>query len=95
MPKPCRYLEEGTCLYWDMELRGDEDIKCYPGGWDCYEAPNGSGALYEGRWMTEDEAIEYYQSKLPEELEGVDWRINGDGIWELFSRDQWRQEGKW
>ena len=49
--KVCRYLEPNNyCAYWDMELRGDEDIKCYPGGWECYEEPG--GAIYEGGWLT-------------------------------------------
>lgn len=47
---PCRYLEEGGyCAYWDMQLRGDEDIKCFPRGHECYEEPG--GIFYEGRWL--------------------------------------------
>lgn len=49
--QPCRYLEDNTyCAYYDHPLRGNEDIRCYPGGWDCWE-PEG-GIFYEGRWLT-------------------------------------------
>jgi hypothetical protein len=47
----CRYFghEDGRnyCAYWDLPLRGDEDIRCYPGGWECYEEPG--GCIFEGR----------------------------------------------
>lgn len=49
-PIPCRYLEDdGYCAYWDMQLRGNEDLRCYPGGWECYEEPG--GIAYMGRWV--------------------------------------------
>ena len=32
-----------------MQLRGDEDIKCFPQGHECYEEPG--GIFYEGRWL--------------------------------------------
>ena len=53
MPKQCRYLEEGNyCAFYDHQLLGDEDIRCYPGGWDCYEDPGPYGSfLYEGKWL--------------------------------------------
>lgn len=48
--QPCRYLEEsGYCAFYDHALRGNEDIRCYPGGWDCYEEPG--GVAYMGRWV--------------------------------------------
>lgn len=49
--QPCRYLEDdNSCAYWDIPLRGDEDLKCFPGGWvDCYEEPG--GIAYMGRWV--------------------------------------------
>jgi len=72
-PQQCRYLRDGYCLYHDDSLRGNEDIKCYPGGWDCYEAPN-DGIIYEnGKWMTMQEyadwVIEDRKKRLPEGFE--------------------------
>ena len=68
-----------------MALRGDEDIRCHPGGWECYEEPG--GIFYEGKWLTckpvytwadgekrllgfEGDAVDYYTSQpLTEYLE--------------------------
>ena len=68
--KVCRYLEPGGhCAYWDEQLIGDEDIKCYPGGWECYEesGPHNS-VVYEGMWYGIADVIDYYKSQttLPE-----------------------------
>ena len=66
MPKQCRYYEYdiGNCAYWDMPLRGNEDILCYPGGWECYDSPN--GIIYEGAWLKLEEALDKYFGVLPE-----------------------------
>lgn len=63
-PQPCRYLKEsGYCAFYDHQLRGDEDIRCYMGGWDCWEDPGSFGSVvYEGRWMDVYEAMDYYSS---------------------------------
>jgi len=63
-PQPCRYLEPGSsCAYWDMQLLGDEDVRCYPGGWDCYEEPGPWGSVvFEGQWMTLYQVMDYYGS---------------------------------
>jgi len=62
--KTCRYLTEDRatggcrCAYWDDTLRGDEDIRCHPGGWECYEAPGGYGQVIPwdgGRWLSVEE----------------------------------------
>lgn len=88
--KPCRYLEqldgEAYCVYWDLPLRGNEDIRCYPNGCECYEEPG--GCIFEGRWMTLTEYAEYLQSKsereIPEEYELQDFRLDSEGLAELL-----------
>lgn len=93
--KQCRYLEhvdgEPYCVYWDLALRGSEDVRCYPDGWECYEEPG--GCIFEGRWMTLSDRdsydyIEYLESKsereLPEGLEWSDFRLDRGGLAELL-----------
>jgi hypothetical protein len=88
--KLCRYLEqvdgELYCVYWDLSLRGNEDLRCYPSGWDCYEEPG--GCIFEGRWMTITEYEEYLQHKsereLPEGYECQEFRLNREGLVELL-----------
>ncbi len=85
----CRYLgyEDGRkyCAYWDLPLRGDEDIRCYPGGWDCYEEPG--GCIFEGRWMTLTEYAEHLQGKsereIPEDYELQDFCLDSEGLFNL------------
>ena len=49
--KTCRYLTEDRatggcrCAYWGDNLRGNEDMRCHPGGWEGYEAPGGYGQI--------------------------------------------------
>jgi hypothetical protein len=85
-PKACRYLEAlhrgdrvtPWCAYMDQELRGDEDIWCYPGGCHFYEAPGPPRAVvYEdGRWMTPDEYGEWLRTNpsIPEGYEVQNWK---------------------
>ena len=84
--KPCRYLEhldgEAYCVYWDLSLRTNEDLRCYPSGWECYEEPG--GCIFEGRWMTLTEYGEYLESKsereLPEGYECQEFRLDNEGL---------------
>lgn len=70
----CRYIEgDQYCAYHDDFLRGDEDIRCHEGGWDCFEAP-GPGVLYEDhKWLTFQEYADWVikdrVKRLPEGLE--------------------------
>jgi len=88
--KLCRYLEqvdgESCCVYWDLSLRGNEDLRCYPNGWECYEEPG--GCIFEGRWMTLTDYSEYLESKsereLPEGYECQEFRLDGRGLVELL-----------
>ena len=71
--KPCRYLEENTCIYYDEALRDVETIRCYPGGWSCYEQ-DASGCIYEDeRWMDVPTYLGWVEKeqkvRLPETLE--------------------------
>lgn len=71
--KPCRFLDGTHCAYQDDTLLNDEDIKCYEGGWDCFETP-GDGIVYENRkWLTFQEyadwVIEDRTKRLPEGYE--------------------------
>jgi len=94
--KPCRYLGlcdgEVYCAYWDMPLRGDEDIRCHPNGWECYEEPS-RGCIFEGRWMTLTEYEEYLQTKqereLPEGYECQEFRLDRESLVELLRPDKW------
>lgn len=87
--KQCRYLDDSIgglyCAYWDMALRGDEDIRCYPGGWECYEEPG--GCIFEGRWMTLAEYAEHLETKserdIPEGYELQEFQIDSEGLVEL------------
>jgi hypothetical protein len=96
----CRYLERGEgevyCVYWDMALRGDEDIRCYPGGWECYEEPG--GCIFEGRWMTLTEYAEYLESKseweIPEGYEIQEFRLDSEGLFNL-SRSERHHRMDW
>lgn len=69
--RPCRYLgPNDECYYWDLHLRDDETIRCYPGGWECYE-DDSWGCIFEGKWV---EAINFVGERakmdtLPEGLE--------------------------
>lgn len=92
--KPCRYLEqldgETYCVYWDLPLRGNEDIRCYPKGCECYEEPG--GCMFEGRWMTLTEYAEYLRSKsereIPEGYELQDFRLDSEGLAELLRSEK-------
>ncbi|HLE81950.1 MAG TPA: hypothetical protein VJA25_11725 [Dehalococcoidia bacterium] len=92
--KPCRYLEQvdggAYCVYWDMALRGDEDLWCHPGGCEYYEEP--SGCIFEGRWMTLTEYADHMQRKsereIPEGLELQDFRLDSKGLAELSGRER-------
>ena len=86
----CRYLlEEGNgevyCAYWDLPLLGDEDLRCHPGGWECYEEPG--GCIFEGRWMSLTEYAEYLESKsereIPEGYEIQEFRLDREGMADL------------
>jgi hypothetical protein len=89
--KQCRYLEEFDgevyCVYWDMPLRGDEDLRCCATGWECYEEP-ARGCVFEGQWMTLAEYADYLESKsereLPEGYEFQDFRLDSKGMAELL-----------
>ena len=107
MPKPCRYLEgcihanmttSVNCIYWDMPLQDKETIRCYPGGWECYEEP-AKGIIYEnGRWMTCEEYSEFLENKpgIPDyiEYEIIIWdgKIRGQEMRELTGWDRPREE---
>jgi hypothetical protein len=89
--KSCRYLGHldgrDYCAYWDMPLRGDEDLRCHLGGWECYEEPG--GCIFEGRWMTlaEYEYAGYLESKsgreIPEGFEFQEFRLDREGLADL------------
>lgn len=82
----CRYLElhEGRpyCVYWDLALCGDEDLRCFPGGWECYEQPG--GCLFEGRWMGLTEYAELLEAKseraIPEGYEFQEFRLDREAV---------------
>lgn len=89
--KQCRYLEqldgEVYCVYWDMPLRGDEDLRCCSTGWECHEEP-ARGCIFEGRWLTLAEYADYLKSKsereLPEGYECQEFRLDGEGMADLL-----------
>lgn len=92
----CRYLghEDGRnyCAYWNLPLRGDEDIRCYAGGWECYEEPG--GCIFEGRWMTLTDYAKHLQGKsvgkIPEGYECQEFRLDSEGL-----ADLWRSEKRY
>lgn len=69
--------------YLDYELRGNEDIRCAPGGCPFYESPGPPGAVVydDGRWMTLEEYGEWLRTKpgIPEGYELQDWKIEAEG----------------
>ena len=85
----CRYLEhldgEAYCVYWDLSLRRNEDLRCYPNGSECYEEPG--GCIFEGRWMTLTEYAEHLESKsereLPEGYECQEFCLDNEGLADL------------
>lgn len=85
MIKPCRYLEGHIhadmkvcvfCAYHDEPLKDEETIKCYPGGWECYEE-QGRGVIYEdGRWMSVGEYTDWLRKEGRELPDGIEsWPI--------------------
>ena len=94
--EPCRYLDHhdgrAYCAYWDLPLCHNEDIRCYPGGWECYEEPG--GCIFEGRWMTLAEYIEHLQDKsdceIPEGYEFQEFRLDSEGLGALSRLEQRR-----
>lgn len=71
-------------------MRGNEDIRCYPKGCECYEEPG--GCIFEGRWMTFTEYAEYLQSKSEREIPGgyelQDFRLDREGLAELLGSEK-------
>lgn len=106
MLKPCRYLEGHIhadmtvcvyCAYHDMPLQDEETIRCYPGGWECYEEA-GNGVIYEdGKWMSLFEYSIWLQNKgesmelLEQALNAWSGRLDGQAMLELVGWDkpQW------
>ena len=89
MLKHCRYLEGHIhadmtacvyCAYHDMPMTDDETIKCFPGGWECYEEA-GSGVVYEGeKWMEIHEYLnflDYMQQPEGPLPDGLESRLRG------------------
>ena len=89
--KPCRYLEEVEggpyCAYYDNVLKTIEVHKCFLGGWECYECPNGE--VYDGSWMGLSDFLDTQQKKLPDNLEThLPDKYSGDVLVELLGWDE-------
>ena len=87
MQEPCRYLEEVNgcfqCAFFDQGLRETEAHKCFPDGWECYEAPG--GLVYDGEWLGLPEFLDRIQTKIPDNLElSLPDTYSGDVITELL-----------